>query len=105
MFIRYVELSGMNLDSDFYMFRPIFRSKGTCKLIYKNKKLSYTAARTYPSLLLSLFQRPCLFHTLSLISELAAAVAAPDLIECRPSFNPLETNLILVSIFYVYQIC
>ena len=45
MFIRYVELSGMNLDSDFYIFRPIFRSKGTCKLIYKNKKLSYTAAR------------------------------------------------------------
>jgi hypothetical protein len=40
MFIRYVELSGMNLDSDFYIFRPIFRSKGTCKLIYKNKKLS-----------------------------------------------------------------
>jgi hypothetical protein len=45
MFIRYVELSGMNLDSDFYIFRPIFRSKGTCKLIYKNKMLSYTAAR------------------------------------------------------------
>jgi hypothetical protein len=45
MFIRYVELSGMNLDSDFYIFRPIFRSKGTCKLIYKNKKLSYAAAR------------------------------------------------------------
>jgi hypothetical protein len=37
MFIRYVELSGMNLDSDFYIFRPIFRSKGTCKLIYKNE--------------------------------------------------------------------
>jgi hypothetical protein len=45
MFIRYVELSGMNLDSDFYIFRPIFRSKGTCKVIYKNKMLSYTAAR------------------------------------------------------------
>jgi hypothetical protein len=50
MFIRYVELSGMNLDSDF------------------------------------------------LISELAAAVAPPDLIECRPSFNPLETNLNLETI-------
>ena len=45
MFTRYVELSGVNLDSDFYIFRPIFRSKGTCKLIQKNKKLSYTAAR------------------------------------------------------------
>jgi hypothetical protein len=64
MFIRYVEFSGMNLDSDFYIFRPI----------------------------------PCLFHTLSLISELAAAVAPPDLIECRSSFNPLETNLNLETI-------
>jgi hypothetical protein len=26
MFIRYVELSGTNLDSDFYIFRPIFRT-------------------------------------------------------------------------------
>lgn len=45
MFTRYVRLSGVVLGSDFYLFRPIFRSKGTCKLIYKNKKLSYTAAR------------------------------------------------------------
>ena len=45
MFIRYVELSGVNLDLGLYIFRPIFRSKGTCKLIYKNKKLSYTAAK------------------------------------------------------------
>jgi hypothetical protein len=37
MFIRYVELSGMNLDSNLYIFRPIFRSKGvkvnTCQII------------------------------------------------------------------------
>ena len=30
----------------FFLFRPIFRSKDVCKLIYKNKKLSYTAARS-----------------------------------------------------------
>ena len=44
MFRRYMLLSGIVLKSDFYLFRPIFRSKSTCKLIYKNKKLSYTAA-------------------------------------------------------------
>ena len=45
MFLRYVRLAGLDLDSDFFLFRPIFRSKNTCKLIYKNKKLSYTTAR------------------------------------------------------------
>lgn len=29
----------------FFIFRLIFRSKGICKLIYKNKKVSYCAAR------------------------------------------------------------
>ena len=28
-----------------FLFRPVFRSGNTCKLIYKNKKLSYTSAR------------------------------------------------------------
>ena len=45
MFLRYKNLSEVSLESDFFLFRPIFRSKGTCKLIYKNKKLSYTSAR------------------------------------------------------------
>ena len=45
MFMTYKQLSGINLESNFYLFRPIFRTKSMCKLIYKNKKLSYTAAR------------------------------------------------------------
>lgn len=45
MFLRYVNLSGVNLESDFFLFRPIFRSKSICKLICKSKKLSYTTAR------------------------------------------------------------
>lgn len=45
MFNRYVKCSDTNLSSDYYLFRPVFRSKSVCKLIYKNKKLSYTAAR------------------------------------------------------------
>ena len=42
---RYVELSGLDINSDHYVFKPIFRSKSVAKLLYKNKKLSYTAAR------------------------------------------------------------
>ena len=38
MFLRNKSLAEVNLDSDFFLFRPIFRSKGVCKLIYKNKK-------------------------------------------------------------------
>ena len=45
MFERYIRLAGIDLSSDVFLFRPIFRSKSSCKLIYKNKKLSYTAAR------------------------------------------------------------
>ena len=45
MFNRYLTISEIVLDSNMFLFRPIFRSKNVCKLIYKNKKLSYTAAR------------------------------------------------------------
>ena len=45
MYQRYLELLEDNIEKDFFMFRPIFRSKGKCKLIYKNKKISYSAAR------------------------------------------------------------
>jgi hypothetical protein len=45
MFNRYLAISEIVLDSNMFLFRPIFRSKNVCKLIYKNKKLSYTAAR------------------------------------------------------------
>lgn len=45
MFLRYISLSNLDPKSDEYIFKPIFRSKGIAKLIYKNKPLSYTAAR------------------------------------------------------------
>jgi hypothetical protein len=113
-FLRFDEVSSL-LCSDVkieceYLFLFIRKSKtnqyrnGNEVLIAKGETVFRhlqplsTESTTYPSLLLSLFQRPCLFHTLSLISELAVAVAPPDLIECRPSFNPLETNLNLETI-------
>lgn len=46
MYLRYLDLLGTIEDKDFFLFRPIFRSKNVCKLIYKNKKLSYTSARS-----------------------------------------------------------
>ena len=45
MYTRYLSLLGDVTDKTFFIFRPIFRSKDNCKLVYKNKKLSYTAAR------------------------------------------------------------
>lgn len=45
MLVRYIELANIDVKSDSFLFRPIFRSKCVCKLIYKNKKLSYTRAR------------------------------------------------------------
>ena len=46
MYLRYVKLAGFEdkMLSDFYLFRPVYRSGTTCKLINKNKKLSYTLA-------------------------------------------------------------
>ena len=46
MYLRYLDLLSSVEDKSFFLFRPIFRSKDVCKLIYKNKKLSYTAARS-----------------------------------------------------------
>ena len=40
MFMTYKQLSGINLESNFYLFRPIFRTKSMCKLIYKTKNLA-----------------------------------------------------------------
>ncbi|XP_068241428.1 integrase/recombinase xerD homolog [Palaemon carinicauda] len=45
MFLRYTEGAKIDLSSDSFIFKPSFRSKGISKLIRKNKKLSYTAAR------------------------------------------------------------
>lgn len=46
MYMRYFDLLGSVEDKHFLLFRPIFRSKNVCTLIYKNKKLSFTAARS-----------------------------------------------------------
>jgi integrase len=45
MFLRYVSLAGFSSDSKTFLFRQVYRSGSICKLINKDKKLSYTAAR------------------------------------------------------------
>ena len=45
MFLNYLQLVDSGGVSEFFLYRPIYRSGSTCKLIRKNKKLSYTAAR------------------------------------------------------------
>ena len=45
MYRCYLSLSNLDVLSNDFIFRPIFRSSGIAKLIYKNKKLSYTTAR------------------------------------------------------------
>ena len=46
MFLNYLQLVDSGGVSEFFLFRPIYRSGSTCKLIRKNKKRGYTAART-----------------------------------------------------------
>lgn len=46
MSLKYLQLVDSGGVSENCLFRPIYRSISTCKLICKNKKLSYTAART-----------------------------------------------------------
>ena len=45
MLQRYIEYAKIDLESDHYLLKPAFRVKGECKLIYKNKPLSYKRAR------------------------------------------------------------
>lgn len=45
MLSRYIQLACIDLKSDNFLFRQITRSGSCCKLIYKNKPLSYTGAR------------------------------------------------------------
>ena len=45
MLYKYFCTAGINSDSDDFLFKPIFRSKDRCSLIYKNKPLSYSRAR------------------------------------------------------------
>jgi integrase len=45
MLRRYLTLSSQTIFDSNYLFRPCFRSNSTCKLIYKDKPLSYSRAR------------------------------------------------------------
>lgn len=45
MLQKYVMLADINLLSSEFIFKRVFSSHGIAKLIYKNKKISYTTAR------------------------------------------------------------
>lgn len=45
MLQRYIAAAGLALDSQEFLFRPIFKSKGVASLVKINKQLSYTRAR------------------------------------------------------------
>ncbi|VDI18026.1 Hypothetical predicted protein [Mytilus galloprovincialis] len=45
MLVKYTRLAGFSSHENKFLFRPIYRSGELCKLINKDKKLSYTAAR------------------------------------------------------------
>ena len=51
MLKKYYDLTGLQLldvkgeDGNLFLFRPMYRSKSTCKLIKKNKQLSYNRVR------------------------------------------------------------
>ena len=46
MFKKYLDIAHIDLSSEHFLFKAIYRSKDKCGLIYKNKKLSYSAAKT-----------------------------------------------------------
>jgi integrase len=45
MLKKYLTQANINWTKEQFLFRPLHRSKGTCKLITKNKNLSYSRAR------------------------------------------------------------
>ena len=45
MLKRYFFIANLNIHLNTFIFRPGFRSGNICKLIYKDKALSYTRAR------------------------------------------------------------
>lgn len=45
MFLKYVCLANIDMSSDMFLFRPLYRSKQKCALIKVNKPISYTTAR------------------------------------------------------------
>lgn len=42
---RYFQMTQQTTASDNFLFRPVFRSKGVCNLIGKNKQISYSSTR------------------------------------------------------------
>jgi hypothetical protein len=42
---RYLVSANVDLESDDFVFKPAFRSKGKCALIHKSKAISYTRVR------------------------------------------------------------
>ncbi|KAK3084685.1 hypothetical protein FSP39_017394 [Pinctada imbricata] len=83
MFKRYIKVAGISLDSDFYLFRPVFRSGSVCKLIHKNKKMSYTAARESIISCLKLVSENLNLGLHSMRSGGATAAAASSLVNER----------------------
>ena len=45
MLLKYISMAGISLSSSQFLLKPVFRFKGIAKLIYKDKMLSYTAAK------------------------------------------------------------
>ena len=45
MLSRYLQVTGQDIRSKMYLFRPVNRSKGKAKLLLSNKQISYTRAR------------------------------------------------------------
>jgi hypothetical protein len=45
MLMKYVGLANVNIFSDMYLFRPLYRSKNKRGLMKVNKPISYTTAR------------------------------------------------------------
>ena len=45
MLKRYLEVTAQNTTMNMHLFWPCFRSRNVCRLIYKDKPLSYTRAR------------------------------------------------------------
>jgi integrase len=46
MLKKYLDIAHIDLSSDQFLFKAVYRSKDKCGLIYKNKKISYNAAKT-----------------------------------------------------------
>ncbi|XP_069136087.1 uncharacterized protein [Argopecten irradians] len=45
MLKRYIHIASINLESDSFLFKPVYRSGSVCRFIHKNKPLSYTGAK------------------------------------------------------------